>query len=454
LKGQIILFNCPSLNYLIINRRSNDLNLKLLKNRSFTIILISDFINVIGNGIQSFALALYVLTLTGSATKFASVCAVAIIPRIVIGPFAGVLVDWYDRKKMIVLLDLINGGIVLIFVVIFKQYGCLNLIQIYILTLGLAITSIFYNPAIGTVIPSVLSKEDLLEGNSLKAFIQNSGRLIAPTLAGMILSFTSLYIIMVVNVVSFFIASALEMLLVLPNIKRNKSELSIKSFKEDLINGFRFMKNNENIMCVSYLALILNFAFSGMAYIGYIYICKKVLYVSDFQYGLFETVSTFSMVVSPLIIKLIGDKLKLGKLIFMSMFSIAWIVGIISFTITGLFLNLFNGNLVPYVIFMSLVFMMGVIALIVNIGIDTMFEKEVPLEMLGRVGTLIGTIATLATPLGQMLFGILFDKLPTWLCVFIVFIMVLVTILKFRRTLYSFDSRSEDKYSDESIELT
>jgi len=58
-------------------------------------------VSILGSNIQSFALSLYVLRITGSATKFASVLGIAIIPRLILSPIAGVIADWFDRKKLL-----------------------------------------------------------------------------------------------------------------------------------------------------------------------------------------------------------------------------------------------------------------------------------------------------------------------------------------------------------------
>ena len=54
--------------------------------------------SLVGSNMQSFALSLFVLNTTGSATKFASILAVALIPQLILGPFAGVIVDWFYKK--------------------------------------------------------------------------------------------------------------------------------------------------------------------------------------------------------------------------------------------------------------------------------------------------------------------------------------------------------------------
>lgn len=69
-------------------------------------------VSLMGSNMQQFVLSLYVLAITGSATMFATVLAISIIPRLLLSPIAGVFGDWFHRKKTIVTMDLINGVVV------------------------------------------------------------------------------------------------------------------------------------------------------------------------------------------------------------------------------------------------------------------------------------------------------------------------------------------------------
>lgn len=82
------------------------MNLHLLRNRNFILSIFGQLVSLIGTRMQSFALSLYVLKITGSASKFAAILSMTFIPELILGPIAGVLADWFDRKKLIVCLDL------------------------------------------------------------------------------------------------------------------------------------------------------------------------------------------------------------------------------------------------------------------------------------------------------------------------------------------------------------
>lgn len=91
----------------------------LLKQRDFTLLIFGNLVSLLGSNMQQFALSLYVLDLTGSATIFASILSISVIPRLILTPIAGVFGDWFDRKKSIVFLDYLNSGIIALFGILF-----------------------------------------------------------------------------------------------------------------------------------------------------------------------------------------------------------------------------------------------------------------------------------------------------------------------------------------------
>src|SRR5690554_4521058 len=105
----------------------------LLKNKNFSLLLAGNAVSLLGSNMQQFALSLYVLALTGSATIFSTMLAISILPRIILTPFAGVFGDWFDRKKSIVTMDTINGLLIGAYAILFFLNGGISIFGIYLL---------------------------------------------------------------------------------------------------------------------------------------------------------------------------------------------------------------------------------------------------------------------------------------------------------------------------------
>lgn len=110
------------------------MNIKLIKNKNLWLLFIAQFISLIGSKMQSFAFALYVLATTGSGTQFASILALGIIPTLLLTPICGVLADWFDRKKIMIYLDIFLG-IIYIFIFAISMTTSITLVYIYALLL-------------------------------------------------------------------------------------------------------------------------------------------------------------------------------------------------------------------------------------------------------------------------------------------------------------------------------
>ena len=82
-------------------------------------------------------------------------------------------------------------------------------------------------------------------------------------------------------------------------------------------------------------------------------------------------------------------------------------------------------------------FGIGLIVTVGNIALNTMFQQEIPLKVMGRVFAVMGAVCTAAIPLGQLLFGFLFDNLEAWICVTSSALILFITIVIFKKTLFT-----------------
>jgi len=187
------------------------MNKHLLKNKNYMLVVLGNFVSLMGSNIQQFVLSLYVLALTGSATLFASMLAISILPRILLSPIAGVFGDWFDKKKSIVILDLINAFILLGFAIYLYYNEALSIGLIYLLVVLLEITEIFFHSSMSVVLPSVVEKEQYLEANSTRTMLVSFGQLMAPIFGALIFGAFGLLVAIIINAFSFLFSAISEM---------------------------------------------------------------------------------------------------------------------------------------------------------------------------------------------------------------------------------------------------
>lgn len=409
----------------------------LFKQKDFALLMLGKLVSLIGSEMQSFALSLYVLQITGSAAQFAGVLSVAIIPRILLGPFVGVFVDWLDRKKIIVFLDMFNGILIGIYAFMFFINGEISITSIYVLTLILSFVSIIFQPAISTVVPTIVKKDDLVNANSMNMLILNIGALFSPAIAGALYGFWGMQMILIVNAVSFIFSSISEMFIRIPKVNAKPEKMNVASFKHDLVDGLKFIKNNKLILAVTINECASNFAYAPIGSLGLVFIAKQILQVSDSQYGIMQTIIGLTMIVGPFVITAIRRKYSLGKIIYRVSVLIGIMTLIVAIIPTNIFINSFSSNVIPAISLTAIMFIIGVILSIGSIAMNTIYHQEVPIKMMGRVNTAATSFEMAAAPFGQMLFGVLFDVISPWICFVIAGLIFIVSAISVRNMLLS-----------------
>lgn len=413
------------------------MKVSLFKERDFSLLMFGKLVSLIGSEMQSFALSLYILQITGSATQFAGILSVTMIPKIILGPFIGVLVDWFDRKKMIVYLDMFNGVLIGIYALMYSINGGLSVGSIYALAIILSLVSLVFQPAIATVVPTIVKKEDLVSANSLNMLILNLGCLIAPAIAGILFGSLGLKVILIINAVSFVLSSISEMFIRIPKANIKPEKINLTSFKNDFLEGINFIRVKKIIWATIIGSCIANFAFAPIGSIGLVYVCKKVLTVSDSQYGIMQSIVAIAMLTGPLVIGAVRKKFTVGKIIFLEFIFVGILTAIVAIIPTKFYCNLFSTNFPPFVTLTVMIFAIGILLSIGSIAMNTMFHKEVPINLMGRVNTVYSSGSMVAAPLGQMLFGVLFDNIPTWICFVITALIFISTALMLKKMLLS-----------------
>jgi len=416
---------------------------KVIRDKNFLLLMFGKAVSMIGSNIQQFALSLYVLAVTGSATIFASMMAISVIPRLLLSPVAGVFGDWFDRKKTIVTLDLINGFLLGGFAIYYRFNDGLSLASIYILVILLEMTEIFFDSAMSTVIPSMVGNEDLFKANSVKSVVSSACSIASPLLASPLYAFLGLQAIFIINSISFILSALSEMSIHIPAVHKKPEKINLKVFKTDLGEGLKIIKKNKMIMDIIGIGIIINFSLAPLFSVGLLFIIRETLKGSEIQYGLFATVIALAMLLSPIILGGIAQKIKIGKLMVYVFTWTAALVGLLALVSTNFFIGLYSTNTVPFIAITVISFLIVMVVTIINIALGTLFGTIVPKEFMGRTGAVMNLGLTVAMPLGQMISGIALDILPASYFVASVVIIMILAILKYYKPLLEADHATE-----------
>lgn len=176
--------------------------------RNFTFLLLGQISSLIGNYTLKFALSMYVLEQTGSASIFATLLAIAMLPTILLSPFGGILADRANRRNIMVGLDTLSGCTVLVAGLVLP-FGH-DIWVIGALLVILSVLAAFESPTVQACIPQMLSGDNLMKGNAAVNQVQAIAGLITPFLGSLVYAAFGLTPVLWGTVACFFLTAILE----------------------------------------------------------------------------------------------------------------------------------------------------------------------------------------------------------------------------------------------------
>ena len=225
----------------------------------------------------------------------------------------------------------------------------------------------------------------------------------------------------------------------IPKTHKQPEKIDIKSFKTDLLEGVSIIKSNRLISTMIGLGTIINFSIGPLFSIGLIYIIKEVLMVNDMQFGAFQMVFSASMLLAPLLCGGLTKKIKIGKLIYVSFIFIALLILLMSIFTSDLIISSFNTNMISYLGLLIISFIVGLVVTVSNIALGTLFNQIVPLDLMGRTSTVYNLAVTVFIPVGQMIFGYLYDIIIPSVVVIISGVILMIVTSLYKKALLSYD---------------
>lgn len=375
-----------------------------LFNRNFTLLLLGQISSLFGNTILQFALSMYILEITESATIFASLMAISMVPTILLSPFGGILADRANRRSIMVALDFISGITVLIFCFILSESNTVPAIGIILVILS--IFAAFESPTVAACVPQMQEGDNVIRANAAVSQIAAIAGLVAPILGSVFYTIFGLYPILIVSVICFFITALFECFIRLDYIPLNTQKGIFSIIKNDFTRSMSFItKEQPNILRLLLLVACIGFFVGGIATVGMPFMIRNILGLDATYYGAAESALGAAAIAGSIAAGVLVTKLKIEKL-----YLLLALLGI-SFLPAGLAFLLNAPTIVSYAaIILSFVFAQFSASIFSVFGLSTI-QQRTPNELLGKIMSYVAAITMCAQPLGQMVYGVLFDQL-------------------------------------------
>ena len=370
--------------------------------RNFTLLILGQVSSLTGNYTLKFALSMYVLEQTGSASIFAGMLSAALLPTVLLSPFGGILADRANRKHIMVALDTLSGLVVLAAGLLLPLGR--ELWVIGALLVLLSVLAAFESPTVQACVPQMVSPQNLVQGNAVVSQVSAVTSLVTPFLGSLFYTAFGIGPVFAAAVVCFWLTALLECMIHLEYQKPPRTAGIGAIVREDLAVSAHFLRREQpDILKLLLLAALAGMFVSGTAVVGFPYLVRTVLGLSATYYGAAESAMGAAAILGSLCAGLLGKKLRVRDLsaIFLSF-------GLSLFPI-GLSFLLPVGRMARYgvLLFFFCVCQLGVC--IFSTYAITLIQQRTPEQLMGKVMSCVFTLSMCAQPVGQVVYGALFD---------------------------------------------
>ena len=392
--------------------------------KDFNLMVIGQIISILGSALLRFALSLYVLDITGRADLFAGLFAISSIP-ILLAPFGGAIADRFNRRNLMVIFDFTSSIIVFVFFVALA-IGNSSIVLIGVVMVLLSFVSAMYAPTVMASIPVLVEEEKLEQANGIVNGIQALSNVAAPVLGGILYGMIGLKVLVIVSGLFFFLSAILEMFIKIPFMQREQNGHIISTLVNDLKEGFSYVVKQSFIFKCMILAALLNLLLTPLFVVGVPIILRVTLQSSDTLYGVGMGLIDFATILGALSMGYFAKKMGINNL-YLWIFITALLIVPMALSVTPIMLKI--GYYPSYTLFVGSALLIAMIMTIISIYVITVVQKETPNENLGKVMAIIIAVSQCMAPIGQILYGLLFEGFSVNIYVPILIISVVMVVL-------------------------
>lgn len=399
-------------------------------NRNLVLLLLGRMVSDIGSSVQMLIMPLFILDIGGSASTIGLFSFLYLMPILIVYPFAGVLGDRLNRKRIMVVADFTSAAIVLILTYL-SYIDKLNLFLLLTIQVFIAILYGFFDPATKGMIPQLVHKDDLNKTNSQVATLRIMSGLVAPVLAVTLYTKFGITLLFLINGVSFLVSGLSEMFIKYEYIKK-ESISGIKGILHDMYEGANFIKNNKAIRKLSLFFLVV-FAFIQPVFgvVLPLFFRTKLVY-SDTQYGYIQVALFWGALLGSILVGLYDKEKDIKRPLLLGITLVmTTMMGFAVIVLPGIVSVLGNDSLRYLIFFSSIMFVLYFSIMFISIPVQTIIQNETPNNYMSRVFSIVGLISKGGMPLGALVYGLVLDVIDIHIAVISTALCILVISISF-----------------------
>lgn len=364
--------------------------LRLMSNRRFWLLWFGQTVSVLGDWFNVVALRSFVYGRTGSSSALGLLGVIQALPAVLLGLPAGVLVDRWDRRTIMIQADLVRGCLMLWLSV------STNVVHAYWITLVVGIATLLFEPARGALLPNIVDKDSLLEANAWLEGSYTAAKLVGPAAAGFVIPWGGASLAFRLNALSFFASAiALAMMGAVPLASAGAGPRGRRVIA-DVGYVWSFVRRSPVLSAVFQTVAGTSFG-SGCINVLLLVYSHELLQMGDRGYGILVSAIGAGMVVGVLITKRLAESCRREM-----MFAAAVLV-------TGALFGLIGLTSMASIA-LTAVFLGGIGYGMSSVTGQTLLQQWSPDEVRGRVLALVRSAMQSASLVSAMVAGLLADR--------------------------------------------
>jgi len=368
--------------------------------RRFFTVWTGQAFSLFGSALVQFALIWWLTRESGSATVLAIAALVGMLPQILLGPFAGALVDRWNRRIIMMIADATIAAFTLLLAYLFAT-DTVQIWHVYAIMAVRALGGAFHFPAMSASTPLMVPEDQLTRVNGLNQTLQGINGLIAPPIGALLISLLPTQGVLLIDVGTAMLAILPLFFISIPQPKRYEDLQQEKkpSLMQDVREGLAYVRSWPGLVAIIFMGVFLNFLLVPTGSLLPLLVTKHFS-KGAMELGLINSVEGFGIIAGGIILSLWGG---FKKKIVTSM------TGIIGLGIGVMLIGLAPASLFIVAILGSV--LLGVTIPITNGPIGALLQSIIRPDMQGRVMSLLVSGATAISPLGLLIAGPLSDAL-------------------------------------------
>lgn len=406
--------------------------------KDFKLMIVGQVISVFGAALLRFALSLYILDITGRADMFAALYAVSNIP-ILLSPLGGAIADRFNRRNLMVLFDF-TSSLVVMFLFLLISAGLATVTPIGVIMVLLSMISAMETPTVTASIPLLVETEKLESANGIAQAVQALSGVAAPILGGVLYSSFEIRFLVIITCITFFLSAVMELFIKIPFAKREWDGHIIATIVKDMKVGFVYVVKQSFILKSMIVAAVINLVLSPLLIVGSPIILRVTMQSSDTMQGIGVGLISFASILGTLTIGVFAKRIKV-KTLHRFIAAIALLAVPIAVSVFPFILEL--GYYPAFTLFMLGAIPIAMVASIISIYVIARVQRVTSNENLGKVMAIIMAVAGCAAPIGQVIYGVVFESFSDVLYFPILAISLLMLVITFAtRRMFSTESNS------------